>query len=46
MCVTLEDPVVKGIILFGLVAAAVVATASLAMAGIQPRSEEINSSFF
>lgn len=41
-----EDPVVKGIILFGLATAAVVATASLAMADIQPCSEEINSSFF
>ncbi|KAK9220586.1 hypothetical protein WN943_009238 [Citrus x changshan-huyou] len=41
-----EDPVVKGIILVGLVTAAVVATASLAMVDIQARSEEINSSFF
>lgn len=41
-----EDPVVKGIILVGLVTAAVFATASLAMVDIQPRSEEINSSFF
>lgn len=41
-----EDPVVKGIILVGLVTAAAAATASLAMIDIQLHSEGINSSFF